>query len=147
MVAKYAIRIILVLVIGCITETSSQSIYLEFDHSSDEKCYTSSTPNEKELYSKFSKKEKGDIQFFRICMEEFTYIKGDYCDVKKRNNVKFSSIADLYAYEDKVLAKKAKNDGVIHIIFRSEIDSIFIAERIDDESVKVYKVSWVHKIE
>jgi DICT domain-containing protein len=70
-----------------------------------------------------------------------------YCDVKKRNNVKFSSIADLYAYEDKVLAKKAKNDGVIHIIFRSEIDSIFIAERIDDESVKVYKVSWVHKIE
>ena len=67
------------------------------------------------------------------------YTKGD--------ELKISNLEDLYSFENEILAKQVNNDSIVNILFKSEIDSVFIAERIDDRFVKVYAVKWVEKIE
>ncbi|RAI94802.1 hypothetical protein [Algoriphagus yeomjeoni] len=125
----------------------SQSIYLDFDLDSEEKCFTSTTTNEKESYPKFSKRIESGNQFFRICSEEFIYQKGSYSEVKMRSDLKISTLSDLYVFESKSKKYGKINDSTVYIMMRNEIDSVFIAEGIDDKLVKIYTVEWIDKIE
>lgn len=148
MVAKTVIKVIMTFVIaGLITNSFPQSIFQNFDLSSDEKCYISSSPADEETVPKFSKRERNGNLYFKICSEEFVHTKGDLCETRKRDELKISNLEDLYTFENEILAKQVRNDSVVKILFKNEIDSVFIAERLDDQLVKVYAVKWVEKIE
>lgn len=147
MTIRTVIKIISLLITGCITDSFSQSIYLNFDPGSDEMCYVHSTPNEKESYLKFYKTVKSGNLFFRICSEEFIYTEENYCETKNRSDVEISSLVDLYVFEAQIRTKQIMNDSMVHILFKSEIDSVFIAEKIDNEKVKIYAVEWTEKVE
>lgn len=148
MAAKTVIKIILIFVTaGLITNSFSQSIYLDFDEGSDEKCFVSSSPTDKEAIPRFSKRERNGNLYFKICSDEFVYTKVGFCEIRKRDELKISNLQDLYTFEKEILARQVKNDSVVKILLRYEIDSVFIAERLDDQMVKVYAVRWVEKIE
>lgn len=135
------------LVFGLVCNSFSQSIYLDFDEGLDEECFVSSSPTDKEAIPKFSKRERNGNLYFNICSDQFAYSKGGFCEIRKRDEFKISNLKDLYTFERGILARQVKNDSVVKILLRYEIDSVFIAERLDDQLVKVYAVKWVEKID
>ena len=115
-----------------------ETIYLLFEVNK-EKCLIEDGAGNSNFLDKYRKEYKGDIIFFWICDELFTFHKNrskkDTCSIKALDNIKLTDFDYILKKYDSLFEFK-------HHVF----DKIYFIEKISNDKIIKREVLWVDEI-